>query len=415
MRCFSIPLALLLVAAVGFSGCRSPKKVLTERDKQQVKDSVLAEVPTGDDIVQVNASFEGKITLAAYSVSKQRPKPGDTVALTLYWQCNGEVDGDFKIFVHMDSSKARKTYDHYAVGGLYPTSNWQKGEVIKDELSMQIDQNFPIGPSKLWLGFFDVKAWKSEQKNVRLKVTDAGTVRSDKKDRLLVTAFMVGDVEEKNLKIKKASCEVNLDGKPDEACWQQAFVDGGAFYQPSGEKLAVTDKVEAGMLYDETNLYLAFKVKDTDLRTPYKQRDSTLWSGGKKGASDVMEVFFDPDMDGKDYLELQISPAGVIFDAIFTSYRSPAWKKASTVDLTFKHEVSLDGTLNDGNADKGYSVEASIPWSELPGLKAAPEPGRKFHVNFFRLSNNGAWAAAWSPVGNDFHDLSLAGIVTFGK
>jgi len=315
----------------------------------------------------------------------------------------------------MDSSKARKTYDHYAVGGLYPTSNWKKGEVIKDELSMQIDANFPVGPSKLWLGFFDAKAWKDDKKNVRLKVTDAGSVRSDKQNRLLLTAFMVGDVQDKDLAIKKASCEVKVDGKPDEACWKQAFVDGGEFYLPTGEKLPANEKVEAGILYDEENLYVAFKVKDTDLRTPYKQRDSTLWSGGKKGASDVMEIFLDPGMDGKDYLELQISPAGVIFDAIFTSYRRPAWKKASAANLTFKHEVALDGTLNDGNADKGYSIEAAIPWKELPGLDKVPEPSQKFHLNFFRLSNNGSWAAAWSPVGNDFHDTSLAGIVTFGK
>jgi hypothetical protein len=40
--------------------------------------------------------------------------------------------------------------------------------------------------------------------------------------------------------------------------------------------------------------------------------------------------------------------------------------------------------------------------------------GKRLGVNFLRLSNSGTWAAAWAPVGNDFHDLSLAGTVTLG-
>ncbi|MBM4352756.1 MAG: hypothetical protein FJ109_03020 [Deltaproteobacteria bacterium] len=413
-RSTRILLSLLLIAVFP-AACRSPKKVLTELDKQQVKDSVLSEVPTGPEIVPVGTVFDDKVELAAYSLSKTQVKPGDGVALTLYWKSLAKVDGDFKIFVHLDSTKARKTFDHYAVGGLYPTANWNPGEVVKDEIAIQLDANFPVGPAKAWVGFFDARAWKEEKKNVRLAVKTAGRARTDKQDRLLVAAFLVGDVEQKKLVVRKTAAAVSVDGKLDEAGWKQGMVDVGPFYTTDGKLIPEAEKVEAGMMWDDTNLYLAYQVADSDLRTPYTARDSTLWSGGKSGSSDVMEFFFDPDADGLDYLEFQVSPAGVIFDARFTSYREPAWKVASQFNMDVQVKALADGSLNDPSPDKGYAVEVAIPWKSLPGMTGPPGPDRKFSANFFRLSNNGTWAAVWSPVGNDFHDLALAGTVTFGQ
>lgn len=410
-----LPVIALLAVSLAFPACRSPKKVLTERDKQQVKDSLLPEAPTGVDIIPVAANFDDKLELVSYSLNKQRVKPGDAIALTIYWKSTAPVDGDYKIFVHLDSTTARKTYDHYAVNGLYPTANWKPGEVLKDEINLQIDQKFPGGPAKLWLGMFDAKAWKEEKKNVRLTIKNPGSVRADKQNRLLLTAFMVGDIENKDLVVKKAAAKPAIDGKFDEDGWKQAFIDGGSFYATDGKALPAAEAVQAGLMWDEENLYLGFKVLDKDLRTPYKDRDSTLWSGGKKGASDVVEVFYDPDGDGANYLEMQISPAGVVFDAVFDSYRSPAWKKASAFNMDFTYKVTVTGTLNDGAADTGYDLEVSVPWKQLPGLDGPPAAGQIGKINFFRLSNSGTWAGAWSPVGNDFHDMSLAGTVTFAK
>lgn len=409
--------SVVIVAAlvVCLPACRQPKKVLTERDKQQVKDSVLAQLPADTELGHVNANFEDKVTLLAYSVNKLQVKPGDTVAVTLYWKCEAKVDGDFKIFVHLDSTRTRKTYDHYAVTGLYPTRNWLPGEIIKDEMMLQLDKAFPPGPAKLWLGFFDATAWKDQKKNVRLKIKSPGTARTDRQDRLLVSSFIIGDVDEKTLKVRKATGPITVDGKLDEAGWKQAFVDAGQCYAPEGKPLPVAELFKVAMLFDDEKLYVAYDVKDSDISSPYTNRDATLWSSGKKGASDVVELFLDPDADGKNYLELQVSPANVIFDAIFDGYRSPAWKKAAEFNMNFEHAVQVDGTLNDGKQDNGYTVEIAIPWKELPGMDKVPDPARKFKTNMFRLSNSGSWAGAWAPVGNDFHDFALAGLVTFGQ
>jgi hypothetical protein len=402
--------ALGLVA----TGCRAPKKVLTEQDKQSVKDSVLTEAPSGETIVPLNANLDDKVMLVSYSANKHNVKPGDSVAVTLYWKSLAKVTDDYKIFVHLDASKARKTYDHYAINGLYPTANWKVGEVLKDEFTIQVDQGFPPGPARLWVGMFDAAAWRDRKENKRLSVKDAGNCRTDKESRLLVTSFLVGDVPDKVLKVRKATGPVAVDGKLDEADWKQAVLDMGTFTTHEGKPVPPAEAVEGGLLYDDKNLYVAFKVKDTDLVSPYKDRDSTLWSAGK-GSGDVVEFYFDPDGDGKKYLELQVSPAGVVFDAVFDSYRNPAWKKAAEANLAVEQKVTVDGTLGDQKADAGYTVEIAIPWTELPGMTGVPAPTQRFKANLIRLSNSGTWAANWSPAGNDFHDLTLAGTVTFGN
>jgi len=415
MRKIVLVFVATLLALAMLPSCRAPKKVLTEQDRQSVKDSVLTDVPTGENILPLNANLEDKVALLAYSVSTHAAKPGDAIAVTFYWKALAKVTDDYKIFVHLDSPKARKTYDHYAINNLYPTTSWNPGEVLKDEFMIQIDQSFPAGPARLWVGLFDATAWRDRKENKRLSVKDPGNCRTDKEGRLLVTSFMIGETQEKALKVRKAASPIAVDGTLSDEEWKQALLDVGAFTTHEGKPVPEAEAVEAGLTFDDKFLYVAFRVKDTDLQSPYKDRDSTLWSGNGKGSADVVEFYFDPDGDGKKYLELQISPAGVIFDAVFDSYRAPAWKDAAKTNLEVDAKVVADGTLGDGPGDKGYTVEAAIPWTQLPGMTAAPDGTRKFKVNLFKLSNSGTWAANWSPAGNDFHDLSLAGTVTFGN
>lgn len=410
-------LILLSIALVMASACREPKKVLTEREKQLVQDSVLSDVPVGENIFPVNAVFDDKLVLLAYGLSKPSVKPGEAVTLSLYWKALTQVDGEYKIFMHFDSTKnQRKTFDHHAINNLYPVANWKPGEVIRDDVLIQVDSGFPQAPARLWLGLFDEKAWRESKKNVRMVVKNAGTARADKENRLLLTTIMVGDAQLKNVAVKKAGA-LTVDGDLSEAEWAAGFAAAGTLVTPDGKPLPEANKAEVGLLYDETNLYVAFRVKDNDVASSYtdlEKRDATLWSGGEKKASDVVEIFIDPDGDGANYVELQVAPTGAVFDAKFDSHRNPKWEAAAaSYTIEMKQAVKVDGSLNGGAADGGYTVEVAIPWSGLPGLTGLPAGGRQFKANFYRLSGNGPFAGTLAPVGNDFHDLSLAATLTF--
>ncbi|MGD8598856.1 MAG: glycosyltransferase family 39 protein [Anaerolineae bacterium] len=69
------------------------------------------------------------------SNSPQGPvKPGEWLPLRLVWRAQEEMDEDLTLFVHatmVDGSIAGQV-DTYHGGGMYPTSQWQPGEIIDD-------------------------------------------------------------------------------------------------------------------------------------------------------------------------------------------------------------------------------------------------------------------------------------------
>ena len=291
-------LLLLALALVVTSACREPKKVLTEREKQQVQESVITDVPAGENIYPVNAVFDDKLVLLAYALPKPTVKPGEALTMTLYWKALTQIDGEYKIFIHFDSTKnQRKTFDHHAINNLYPVANWKPGEVVKDEVLIQVDSGFPQAPARVWIGLFDEKAWREQKKNVRMEVKSAGSARADKENRLLLTTVLVGDAQLKNVQVKKAATPPTVDGDLSDAGWTEAFAAAGIMVTPEGKPLPEASKAEVGLQYDDNNLYIAFKVKDSDVQCTYTdtaKRDQTLWSGGEKKASDVVEMFLDP-------------------------------------------------------------------------------------------------------------------------
>jgi hypothetical protein len=265
------------------------------------------------------------------------------------------------------------------------------------------------------VGLFEASAWKQQRKDLRLAVKDAGKGEKDAKDRLMVARLWVGEKSEKKAQAFKIATPPTLDGKLDEAFWGKALDEVGFFVdERNGKPLPEGQKVRAGFLWDERYLYLGAQVEDGDVRSPYTKRDDTLWTNGKRGRMDVVELFLsvDPEVGGQ-YFELQISPAGTIFDAVFTGHRRPDWPEAAA-NLTFQVEkaVFVDGTLNDPAQDQGYSVEVAIPLAELPGIKDLPGQGATFRANLFRLSNGPEIPATWNPAGGDYHNLLAGGLLT---
>jgi hypothetical protein len=157
------------------------------------------------------------------------------------------------------------------------------------------------------------------------------------------------------------------------------------------------------MTWDDVYLYFAVEVNDDDLRTPFMNRDDPLWE------ADVVELFLDPSGRGTDYLELQVSPRGVIFDTHYERRRVPAPIGHADFDSKIEAAVVLRGTLDDSREDVGYTVEARVPFEALasrsPHAKAT-SPGRVWRANFYVIDvgRTRSTAAAWSPpLVPDFH------------
>jgi len=210
-----------------------------------------------------------------------------------------------------------------------------------------------------------------------------------------------------------------IDGKLDEAAWSTAGETGNFVEVGSGrENPSLPLGGAARLLWDDAALYVGIEARDKTVRGgwPADARDPHLWE------KDTVEIMVDPDGDGdnKDYYEIQINPQNLVFDTRYDGYNTPNGGGKGP----FGHEewtaklvsaVVVHGTIDDeSDQDRGYTVEAKIPWASFDkAQKAPPQPGDKWRMNFYAMQDNGG--VAWSPIlgqGN-FHRASRFGRVVW--
>jgi hypothetical protein len=407
--------SLLLLLSVG---CKKPKeRALTKDQQREVADSVLAEVPSPK--FPIGAIFDDKVELIGVDLSADKARPGGELTITWYWRAIQRIEGDWKVFVHFEQPGKRQILDHHPVRDLYPMKGWAAGQIVRDEQRFEVSADFKNGVASFYVGVFDELAWKQQQANVRMKVTNAAKMPMSGEDRVKVAAVTVEGATGKagatstpppRYTVRTATGAPAIDGKLDDDAWRRA-ARTRAFRRPDGKPMDATRQASAQLLWDAEHLYVGFHVKDPDIVATHQGRDQRLWE------QDVVEVYLDPGADGKDYIELQVSPTNQVFDAVFKSHRTPRWEEAAKTDLAVVSAVTVDGTANQADdADTGWTVEIAIPWGELPG-GAAPKAGDVWRANLYRIDDAGArnmaFQGAWAPVGGDFHKLDGAGDLLF--
>lgn len=81
--------------------------------------------------------------LVGYVPPEQPAHPGDWVPLTLVWQGLAPIEQDYTFYVHartIDGELAGQL-DTYHGNGMYPTSQWQPGEILVDTIHVPISAN----------------------------------------------------------------------------------------------------------------------------------------------------------------------------------------------------------------------------------------------------------------------------------
>ena len=199
-----------------------------------------------------------------------------------------------------------------------------------------------------------------------------------------------------------------LDGRLNEAAWREASGTAVFVNTRTGEPAAPTTR--ARLLWDQDALYVAFEVADSDLRSTFTRDDERLWE------QDVVEVMLDPDGDGLNYFELQVSPAGYVFDTRYDSRRRPQPFGHMQWSAQLRRGVDISGTLNDAKSDRGYAVELALPWKSLAPYHLPPRPGDTWRIALYVLDGQagGQRGVGWSPpLVGDFHVPQRFGYLTF--
>ena len=255
----------------------------------------------------VNFTFKSEATFADGAVSylgtivePNPPQPGQQMRLTHVLRANKPPPPGWKFFVHViDPTNGQMVVnaDHEAQQGNAPLSSWPVGKLIPDQHVVQLPPH--PGPTRVVLGF-----WQDD-KRLPIDQADAtdgnGRMWGPKLDGTSGPPLP-------EYAIKKTAKKPSIDGKLDDEVWKQATPQT---LTTSFDGRPVQRKTTFRMLYDDTNIYVAFDCEDPDVWGTLKKKDDPIYN------EEVVEVFFDANGDGATYNELQVSPHNVNFDASF--------------------------------------------------------------------------------------------------
>jgi hypothetical protein len=208
---------------------------------------------------------------------------------------------------------------------------------------------------------------------------------------------------------------ITIDGKLDEGAWKGAAQANIIRMYKDTDLEAPPHTAYAKAMWDSTNLYIAYVTEDDTVWATKTQHDNDLHT------EEVVEFFFDPDADGKKYIEFHWNCLGTTLDYYFEEApqigKDVAWSAPSE-----KSEVVVHGTPNvNADIDTGMVVEARFPWTDFtdisPELSLPPKHGDKMAGNFTRVEqpvdHSTVYYISWSWVGPDnsggFHDAAYWG------
>jgi hypothetical protein len=164
--------------------------------------------------------------------------------------------------------------------------------------------------------------------------------------------------------------------------------------------------------FDEKYLSVLFSTADDYVRSTLVQHDAPLYE------EDVVEIFLAPD-SLLQYVELEVSPRGTLFDARIES--PDGHRGTMKVDRAWNCEglVAAIRSVKEANGATSCDTIVRVPFAALD--RRVPVDGETWRVNFFRIDRHpelGDEYSAWQPTMKtppDFHVPAAFGTLRFQR
>jgi hypothetical protein len=211
--------------------------------------------------------------------------------------------------------------------------------------------------------------------------------------------------------VRRATGTIKIDGVLDDAAWQRATPVGPFRFHwwTAGEK----EPTEVKMLWDDENLYLAYRCTDRHISAKVTARH------GSVSNDDCVELFLAPNPSKvRNYYTLEINAIGAMLNRCRTDWWSgpPTWEPEAMV-----HATSLPrGVVKEESAhDREWTVEMAVPLRNFARDAAhmPPQAGDIWRLNLNRTGGTtNKQASSWSPIPaqvRSFHTPSAFGMIRF--
>lgn len=151
--------------------------------------------------------------------------------------------------------------------------------------------------------------------------------------------------------------------------------------------------------HNHESVFYSFTSFDQNIYSYFKNRDDHLWK------EECVEIFIDVDNDPQNYIEIELSPAGVLFDSFIINPDVIDVDSTSDFNLSsIEYVVDVDGSLNDStDIDTKWTAEISIAVNELD--TETNLNNLNWRMNVFRINKDKAAEKyfAYSPTFGKFH------------
>jgi len=174
--------------------------------------------------------------------------------------------------------------------------------------------------------------------------------------------------------VHKIKDKIIIDG--DLSDWKTPF-SGPFVIHNSGEK--ATQKTFVSLSWNDENLYIGYRSDDSKIIGKSQPKDSKIYE-----TDDLVEIFIDPDGDGKNYVEIGVNAFSTNYDMLLKCI-SPGcggWNTAMNFTIAGLETISKI-------TPEGFCTEIKIPFSSLEKVENGnfikPKIGTKWKANTFRI------------------------------
>ena len=215
--------------------------------------------------------------------------------------------------------------------------------------------------------------------------------KTDVYDRMLMEA--VGGKSKATA--RRAAAAPKIDGDLGDAAWQGAEELPVEFRKDDASRSALSTR--ARVAYDDRFLYLAVTCAEPlvkEIKDTVTQRDGEVWNENE------IEVFLDPQNDGKSFYQLLANSLGTLTDIKHAG-------AAASVDWDSRAQVGV------AKGADSWSVEMAIPLESLGAADLTPGDVWALNVCRVRTTVKPSEYTCWSPTFGGFGQPDRFGYLVF--
>ncbi|MNN29689.1 hypothetical protein D3C76_231190 [compost metagenome] len=165
---------------------------------------------------------------------------------------------------------------------------------------------------------------------------------------------------------------------------------------------AVRESTQIRACWTASAWYVQFRCKDHYAVSDFENRDDPLYE------QDVVELFIDEEGNGTQYIEVEVSPFNVVFDARIS------WEREGVIHVDTDWDLEGLETRVVSEAPDVRTYELCFP---LESFARKPQVGTEWRVNFYRIDEQDDGEReyqAWGPTGAvNYHLPSRFGRLLF--